>query len=93
MSGELNISLSSEILDSGPEEERATFGLLSMTANDRLLTEGIDADSNEVRPTPLGLPVGKSLCDANRCVQLRPEDEKAMRQLVISEWNQRCPAN
>lgn len=52
MSGELNISLSSEILDSGPEEERATFGLLSMTANDRLLTEGIDADSNEVRHGP-----------------------------------------
>ena len=52
MSGELNISLSSEILDAGPDEEQATFGLLSMTANDRLLTEGIDTDSNEVRHGP-----------------------------------------
>ena len=42
MSAMLTVSLSSELLDSGAAEERATFGLFAVTANDRLLTEGED---------------------------------------------------
>ncbi len=49
MSGRLTVSLSSEALASGTEEERATFGLFAMTANDRLLTEGVDLDRGELR--------------------------------------------
>lgn len=52
MSGALTISLSRKPLDSGSEEERATFGLFSMTANDRLLTAGEDAASGELRHGP-----------------------------------------
>lgn len=52
MSGDVTISLSSDDLASGSEEERATFGLFAMTANDRLLTEGVDVDKNEVRHGP-----------------------------------------
>ena len=52
MSGEVKMSLSSESLDSGSAEERATFGLFSMTANERLLTEGVDNLSREVRHGP-----------------------------------------
>ena len=52
MSGTLTISLSRKPLDSGSEEERATFGLFSMTANDRLLTAGEDAASGELRHGP-----------------------------------------
>ena len=40
MPGSLNISLASKSLSSGTAEERATFGLLSIAANGRLLTEG-----------------------------------------------------
>ena len=40
MLGSLNISLASKSLSSGTAEERATFGLLSIAANGRLLTEG-----------------------------------------------------
>lgn len=52
MSGRVTISLSCEDLASGSEEERATFGLFAITANDRLLTEGVDVDRNEVRQGP-----------------------------------------
>ncbi len=38
MPGELNISLSTETLDSGSPEEAATFGMFAITADDRLLT-------------------------------------------------------
>ena len=52
MSGEVKMSLSSEDLDSGSAEERATFGLFSMTANERLLTEGVDNLSRNVSHGP-----------------------------------------
>ena len=52
MSGELIISLSEENLDAGPAEERATFGLLAIAANDRLLTEGVDMENHVVRHGP-----------------------------------------
>ena len=52
MPGELTISLSAEELASGSKEETATFGLFSMTANERLLTAGQDIDSNELRHGP-----------------------------------------
>ena len=63
MSGELTISLSSEILDIGPTEERATFGLLAVTANDRLLTEGIETENHLVRCGPYvsGYPLAEWL--------------------------------
>ena len=63
MSGELTISLSSEILDTGPAEERATFGLLAVMANDRLLTEGIETESHRVRRGPYvsGYPLAEWL--------------------------------
>ena len=52
MPDELTISLSTEELTSGSSEEKATFGLLSMTANERLLTAGQDSDSGELRHGP-----------------------------------------
>ena len=63
MSGNLTISLSPETLDSGSPEERATFGLFAMTANDRLLTEGIATDGNTVRHGPYvsGYPLAEWL--------------------------------
>lgn len=63
MSSELTISLSSEILDRGPAEERATFGLLAVTANNRLLTEGIETENHRVRCGPYvsGYPLAEWL--------------------------------
>ena len=57
----LTISLSSETLSAGPAEERATFGLLAITANDRLLTEGIDTQSRQLRygPHVSGFPLAE----------------------------------
>ncbi len=52
MQSELTISLSSEELPSGSARERVTFGLFSMTANERLLTVGQDLESNELRHGP-----------------------------------------
>ena len=48
----LTISLSSENLAIGSAEERATFGLFAITANNRLLTEGVDTDRQELRHGP-----------------------------------------
>ena len=50
MSGGLTLSISDGRLDFGPEEERATFGLLSLTANGQLLTEGAAAEPSGARP-------------------------------------------
>ena len=52
MSGEVKMSLSTEALDSGSAEERATFGLFSMTANERLLTEGVDTADQKLSHGP-----------------------------------------
>ena len=55
MQDELTISLSIESLGAGapePQEEKATFGLLSMTANDRLLTGVQDIEGGELRRGP-----------------------------------------
>lgn len=63
MSGELTISLSTEELASGSSEEKATFGLFSVTANERLLTAGQDCESDELRHGPYvaGYPVAEWL--------------------------------
>ena len=63
MSVELTISLTSENLDSGPAEERGTFGLLAVIANNRLLTEGIETESHMVRHGPYvsGYPLAEWL--------------------------------
>lgn len=63
MPGELTVSLSVETLASGSPEEMATFGLFSVTANDRLLTAGQDTDSGELRHGPFvaGYPVAEWL--------------------------------
>ena len=63
MSDHLTISLSSENFDTGSAEERATFGLFAITANDELLTEGMDTECREVRDGPYvsGYPVAEWL--------------------------------
>ena len=63
MSDHLTISLSSENLDTGPAEERATFGLFAITANDKLLTKGMDTECREIRHGPYvsGYPVAEWL--------------------------------
>jgi len=63
MPGELTVSLSTEELASGSPEERATFGLFSMTANERLLTAGQDSESDELRHGPhvAGYPLAEWL--------------------------------
>ena len=52
MPDDLTISLTPEVLHSGAPEERATFGLLAVRANSRLLTEGIETGSDIVRHGP-----------------------------------------
>ena len=52
MSDELTLSLSSEKLDLGSTEERATFGSLVMTANGRLLTAVEDVSRGEILRGP-----------------------------------------
>ena len=52
MAHALTLSLSSEILASGAAEERATFGMLAITANGRLLTAGQDTGNEELRHGP-----------------------------------------
>ena len=61
MSGELTVSLSCEKLETGSEEERATFGLFAMTANERLLTAGEDPCRKELRHGPhvSGYPIAE----------------------------------
>ena len=63
MSGEVRMALSTEILDSGSAEERATFGLFSMTANERLLTEGVDTANQRLSHGPYvsGYPLAEWL--------------------------------
>ncbi len=63
MAGELTVSLSTEKLASGSPEERATFGLFSVTANERLLTAGQDSENNELRHGPYvaGYPLAEWL--------------------------------
>lgn len=66
MRDELTISLSIETLGADgfePPEERATFGLLSMTANDRLLTGAQEVDGGELRRGPhiAGYPLAEWL--------------------------------
>ena len=66
MRDELTISLSVETLGAGalePPEEKATFGLLSMTANDRLLTSAQEIDGGELRrgPRVAGYPLAEWL--------------------------------
>ena len=59
----LTVSLSSENLASGSVEERVAFGLLAMTANDRLLTAGEDLSCGELRHGPhvAGYPLAEWL--------------------------------
>ena len=61
MSGVVKMSLSTENMDSGSAEERATFGLFSMAANERLLTEGVDTSNGRVCHGPFvsGYPLAE----------------------------------
>lgn len=52
MPGELTISVSSETLDSGLAEERATFGMFVVAASGRPLTAGVDAAEDALRSGP-----------------------------------------
>ena len=52
MTGELTISVSSESLDSGSAEERATFGMFVVAAHGRPLTAGVDASEDALRSGP-----------------------------------------
>ena len=66
MRDELTISLSVETLGAGgfePPEEQATFGLLSMTANNQLLTRAQEVDGGELRSGPriAGYPLAEWL--------------------------------
>jgi len=63
MSGEVKMSLSTEVLDSGSAEERAAFGLFLMTANERLLTEGVDTANQKLSHGPYvsGYPLAEWL--------------------------------
>ena len=53
MSESLEISLAPENLDEGSAEEKATFGLLTIRANEMALTEGFDHFIQALRPGPL----------------------------------------
>jgi len=63
MTGELAVSLSTEALDFGPAEERATSGLFAVTANGHPLTFGEDIAQKELRHGPhvSGYPVAEWL--------------------------------
>ncbi len=82
MSQRLTISLSCEALASGPAEERATFGLLEVTANQQPLTHGVDTELGEVRLGPhiAGYPLAEWLVWnwwRLRWEVVRPSDEEA----------------
>ncbi|TNY30803.1 hypothetical protein FHY64_16945 [Pelagovum pacificum] len=53
MTSGLEFSLTSEVLDEGAPEERASFGILSIKANGQTLTEGFDHYLNGFRVGPL----------------------------------------
>ena len=87
MSRELTISLSSEHLDSGSAEERATFGLFSMMANGHPLTAGEDAEQRELRygPHVSGYPVAEWI--TWNWWRLRWEGERPAGESAASRWN------
>lgn len=83
MNGQVTVSLSSEVLDSGSPEERATFGLFAVTANDHLLTSGEDVGRKELRHGPhiSGYPIAEWLAWnwwRLRWEVGRPSDQDAM---------------
>ena len=63
MPSRLTNSLTSENLPSATSDDRATFGLSSMTANDHLLTAGEDTVCRELRLGPYvpGYPLAEWL--------------------------------
>lgn len=87
MTGELAVSLSTEALDFGPAEERATFGLLAVTANDHLLTFGEDIAQKELRHGPhvSGYPVAEWL--AWNWWRLRWEISRPSDETAILRWD------
>lgn len=81
------VSIPQENLVYESTEERATYGLFSVTANDHLLTEGVEVDKQELRHGPYvsGYPIADWL--AWNWWRLRwevgqPSDENAVRR-----WN------
>lgn len=52
MSSKLQISLQPIPLDQGSNEEKATFGQLQITADNRILTAGIDLSGGQATPRP-----------------------------------------
>lgn len=87
MPRELNITLSTETLDSGPPEEAATFGVFAIAANDRLLTEGVDTATAELRhgPRVSGYPIAEWL--AWSWWRLRWEGESPTARRAAREWS------
>ena len=94
MSGELNILLSAETLDSGPPEEAAAFGMFAIAANDRLLTAGEDTETAELRHGPhiSGYPVAEWL--TWNWWRLRWEGESPADRAAARDWSfaHRMPA-
>ncbi len=85
MPDQLTVSLSVEELASGSPEEKATYGLFSVTANDRLLTAGQDTDSGELRHGPFvaAYPLAEWLVWnwwRIRCEMGRPSDQDSRHQ-------------
>ena len=87
MPNDLTISLTPEVLDTGSPEERATFGLLALTANDRLLTQGIDTDSEVLRQGPYvpGYPLAEWL--VWNWWRIRWEFGRPSDGIAASRWN------
>ena len=86
MPDELTFSLSVEELDSGPPEERATFGLLAIAANDRLLTAGEDTQMRQLSygPHVSGYPLAEWL--AWNWWRIRWEGERPVNEIGAREW-------
>ncbi len=87
MNGQVTVSLSSEVLDSGSPEERATFGSFAVTANDHLLTSGEDVEQKELRHGPYisGYPIAEWL--AWNWWRLRWEVGRPSDRDAMSRWD------
>ena len=86
MPDELTFSLSVEEHDSGPPEERATYGLLAIAANDRLLTAGNDTQMRQLLygPHVSGYPLAEWL--AWNWWRIRWEGERPVNENGAREW-------
>lgn len=86
MPDELTFSLSVEELDSGPPEEQATYGILAIAANDRLLTAGKDTQMQKLfyGPRVSGYPLAEWL--AWNWWRIRWEGGRPVNETGAREW-------